>query len=65
MAKDKLIEIIVFVIEIGKLGYDVDQRKCIFQYNPDFLDSGKYSWSHFLNVIFPIARIHNEFKLVE
>ncbi len=43
MAKDKLIEIIVFGIEIGKLGYDVDQRKCIFQYNPDFLDSGKYS----------------------
>jgi serine/threonine-protein kinase HipA len=43
MAKDKLIEIIVFGIEIGKLGYDVDLRKCIFQYNPDFLDSGKYS----------------------
>ncbi len=43
MATDKLIEIVVFDIEIGKLGYDVNQRKCFFQYNPDFLDSGKYS----------------------
>lgn len=29
--------------EIGKLGYDLDQRKTFFQYNPDFLDSGQYS----------------------
>jgi serine/threonine-protein kinase HipA len=43
MDTDKLIEIIAFDTEIGKLGYDVDQRKCFFQYNPDFLDSGKYS----------------------
>ena len=27
--------------------------------------SRQLTWSHFLNVIFPIARIHNEFKLVE
>ena len=27
--------------------------------------SRQLTWSHFLNVIFRIARIHNEFKLVE
>ena len=27
--------------------------------------SRQLRWSHFLNVIFRIARIHNEFKLVE
>ena len=43
MATDKLIEVIVFGIEIGKLGYDTNQRKCFFQYNPNFLDSGKYT----------------------
>lgn len=43
MAKDKIIEIIAFGQEIGKLGYDLDQGKSFFQYNPEFLDSGKYS----------------------
>lgn len=43
MARDKIIDIIAFGLEIGKLGYDPDQRKSFFQYNPDFLDSGKYS----------------------
>jgi len=43
MARDKIIDIIVFDLEIGKLGYDQDQGKSFFQYNPEFLDSGKYS----------------------
>lgn len=43
MARDKIIDIIVFGQEIGKLGYDLDQGKSFFQYNPKFLDSGKYS----------------------
>ncbi|TYC14777.1 type II toxin-antitoxin system HipA family toxin [Bizionia gelidisalsuginis] len=43
MARDKIIDIMAFGLEIGKLGYDIDQRKSFFQYNPDFLDSGKYS----------------------
>ncbi|MFL1896288.1 type II toxin-antitoxin system HipA family toxin [Aquimarina sp. 2-A2] len=43
MARDKIIDVIAFGQEIGKLGYDIDQRKSFFQYNPEFLDSGKYS----------------------
>lgn len=43
MARDKIMDIIAFGQEIGKLGYDLDQRKSFFQYNPDFLDSGQYS----------------------
>ncbi len=42
MATNTLIDIMIFGIEIGKLGYDIDQRKCYFQYNPEFLESGQY-----------------------
>src|SRR5690606_26590616 len=43
MVRDKIIDVIVFGQEIGKLGYDINQRKSFFQYNPEFLDSGKFS----------------------
>ena len=43
MARDKIIDVIAFGQEIGKLGYDLDQRKSFFQYNPEFLESGQYS----------------------
>lgn len=43
MARDKIIEVIAFGQEIGKLGLDIDKGKSFFQYNPEFLDSGKYS----------------------
>lgn len=43
MGRDKIIDVIAFGQEIGKLGYDMDQGKSFFQYNPAFLDSGKYS----------------------
>ncbi|MBB3123775.1 serine/threonine-protein kinase HipA [Mesoflavibacter sabulilitoris] len=43
MARDKIIDVMAFGLEIGKLGYDVDKGKSFFQYNPEFLDSGKYS----------------------
>jgi len=43
MARDKIIDIIAFGQEIGKLGYDLDKGKSFFQYNPDFLESGRYS----------------------
>lgn len=43
MARDKIIDVIAFGEEIGKLGYDMNQSKAFFQYNPDFLESGKYS----------------------
>ncbi len=42
MAINKLIDIELFGIEIGKLGYDMDQLLCSFQYNPKFLESGQY-----------------------
>lgn len=43
MAGDRVINVIIFDIEIGKLGYDLDQGKSYFQYNPVFLESEKYS----------------------
>ncbi len=41
MAKNNLITIMCFDIEIGKLGYDENKAESYFQYNPDFLQSGK------------------------
>lgn len=43
MAKDKIIDVMVFDQEIGKLDYVIDQGKSFFQYNPEFLESGQYS----------------------
>lgn len=43
MAREKIIDIVAFGLEIGKLGYDIDKKKSFFQYNPEFLESGKYS----------------------
>ena len=43
MARDKIIDVVAFDQEIGKLGFDIDQGKSFFQYNPEFLESGKYS----------------------
>ncbi|ANW95827.1 phosphatidylinositol kinase [Wenyingzhuangia fucanilytica] len=43
MAKNKIIEVILFGIEIGKIGYDIDKRTSFFQYNPNFLESNQYS----------------------
>ncbi len=43
MARDKIIDVVAFGQEIGKLGYDIDQGKSFFQYNPEFLESGKCS----------------------
>jgi serine/threonine-protein kinase HipA len=43
MAQNNIIEVILFGLEIGKLGYDVDKRSSYFQYNPDFLESNQYT----------------------
>ena len=43
MAKNNIIEVILFGQEIGKLGYNVDKRNSYFQYNPDFLESNQYT----------------------
>jgi len=47
MAKNNIIEVRLFDLEIGRLGYDMDKRASYFQYNPEFLESNRY------NNIFP------------
>ena len=42
MAKNQIITVHFDGREIGKIGYDEDQRKSSFQYNPEFLESGSY-----------------------
>lgn len=41
MASKILVEVSIFGQEIGKIGYDEDQRKSLFQYNSDFFDSNE------------------------
>lgn len=43
MAKNNIIEVVLFGQEIGKLGYDIDKRSSYFQYNPNFLESNQYT----------------------
>ncbi|MBS1571974.1 MAG: type II toxin-antitoxin system HipA family toxin [Bacteroidetes bacterium] len=42
MAKNQIISVHFNGVEIGKIGYDEDQKKSSFQYNPDFLETGLY-----------------------
>ncbi len=42
MAKNQIISVIYKDTEIGKIGYDPDQKKSFFQYHPDFLTSNRY-----------------------
>lgn len=42
MPKNNLIAVHCFDQEIGRVGYDENQHKTTFQYNPEFLDSGLY-----------------------
>lgn len=42
MAANSIIEVWAFGTEIGKLGYDIDQRKSYFQYSPGILESWQY-----------------------
>lgn len=37
MAINDIVSIHLFEDQIGKLGYDPNQKKCFFQYNPDYL----------------------------
>lgn len=43
MGKNQIISVIFKQLEIGKVGYDEHQKKSFFQYNSDFLASGKYT----------------------
>lgn len=42
MAKNQIISVHFKGLEIGKLGYDENQRKSSFQYNPAFLELDRY-----------------------
>lgn len=42
MAKNDIITVHAFGEEIGKVGYNENQRSSTFQYNPDFLKNGRY-----------------------
>lgn len=43
MAKDLIVEVWCFGLEIGKIGYNEDEQFSFFQYNPAFLASNAYS----------------------
>lgn len=43
MAKNNIIAVRLFGLEIGKLGYDIDKKASYFQYNPEFLESNQYT----------------------
>lgn len=55
MAKNQIVSVIFNNIEIGKMGYDENQRKSSFQFNPEFLTQ-----NNFVN-LFPyiIRRVEN------
>jgi serine/threonine-protein kinase HipA len=42
MAKNNIIDLYCFGLDIGKIGYDENEKKSFFQYNPAFLKSGLY-----------------------
>lgn len=64
MAREKIIDIVVFGIEIGKIGYDLDQGKSFFQYNPKFLDSNQFSnLFPFIFKRIKSAQVFSEFQL--
>lgn len=42
MAKNELINVFCFNREIGRIGFDENQNRSSFQYNPDFLASNNY-----------------------
>lgn len=43
MAKNNIIQVMLFSLEIGKIGYDIDKRTSYFQYNPSFLEANQYT----------------------
>lgn len=43
MAKNEVINVFCFGMEIGRIGLDEDKKKSFFQYNADYLNSGIYS----------------------
>ncbi len=52
MAKNQVISVNFQEVKIGKIGYDENQRKSSFQYNPRFLETNQFK-KLFLCVIRP------------
>ncbi len=50
MAKNELVQVHCFGIEIGKLGFDENKNKSYFQFNPVFLKTGMYE--HLFPLVF-------------
>lgn len=63
MAKNQVISVYFRGLEIGKIGYDENQRKSSFQYNPTFLEMDQYK-RLFPYIIrrTPNAQIFSEFE---
>jgi len=63
MPKNKIIEVLLFGQEIGKLGYDEDKKSSYFQYNPDFLNANQYtnSFPYIFKRIKPV-QVFNRFE---
>lgn len=63
MAKNKIIDVILFGQEIGKVGYDIDKQASYFQYNPAYLESGQYSniFPYIFKRIKPV-QVFNQFE---
>jgi serine/threonine-protein kinase HipA len=63
MAKNTIIDVILFDKEIGKLGYDVNKKVSYFQYNPNFLESNTYTniFPYILKRIKPV-QVFNTFE---
>ncbi|MBZ9650890.1 type II toxin-antitoxin system HipA family toxin [Psychroflexus montanilacus] len=60
MAKNKILEVILFGQEIGKVGYDIDKQVSYFQYNPAYLESGQYAdiFPYIVKRIKPVQVFH-------
>ncbi|WP_019038322.1 type II toxin-antitoxin system HipA family toxin [Psychroflexus tropicus] len=63
MAKNKIIDVILFGQEIGKVGYDIDKQASYFQYNPAYLESNQYSkiFPYIFKRIKPV-QVFNQFE---
>lgn len=60
MAKNKIIDVILFGQEIGKVGYDIDKQASYFQYNPAYLESNQYTniFPYIVKRIKPVQVFH-------
>ncbi len=63
MAKNNLINVFCFNREIGRIGMDIEAKKCYFQYHPEFIQSG--DMKHLFPLIFkriPQTQVFTQFN---